>query len=577
MVAIHPILDEGLGNSAYVVELGDGRALVIDPARDPSPYLAVAGRQGLRITYAAETHLHADFLTGSRELAAGGAQVLAPRASRLRIFHRGLEDGQRVDLGGLALEAMATPGHAPEHLAHLLVDGDRPLALFSGGALVGGTVARTDLISPDQTAPLTRAAYRSLQRLLALPDGLAVYPTHGAGSFCSASADDRRTTTVGAERRHNRLAGAEDADGFAALLQAGLGSYPRYFRRLRQRNQLGPELLGPRWRALAELTVDQIIDELAQGAALVDGRPVPHVAASHLPDALSIALRPQFGTWLGWLVDTDRPLVFVLDDDQDRAELARQCRTIGHDRLVGELAGGMAAWRAAGLAERAVPLVGPHQASAGPVLDVRQASEVAGGHLPDAIPIELGALAHGSIPAMALQGPVTVMCGHGERAMTAASLLQQTGHEQVRVLLGSASDWAQTTGQALTVPARSGQPPPGAMAGRPVAHRPVVEVLYVQGCPNYPASLALVARVRDQLGIKADIRTTLIADQTAAEQAQFPGSPTVRVDGRNVEPGADPATEITVDCRLYRHPHRLAGQPPERWVRDALLQATGRT
>jgi hydroxyacylglutathione hydrolase len=577
MVDIHPVLDEGLGNSAYVVELGDGWALVVDPARDPGPYLAVAGRRGLQIAYVAETHLHADFLTGSRELAAGGAQVLAPRASRLRYFHRGLEDGQQVDLGGLALEAMATPGHAPEHLAYLLVDGDRPLALFSGGALLVGTVARTDLISPDQTEPLARAAYRSLRRLLALPDALAVYPTHGAGSFCSTSADARRRTTIGAQRRHNRLAGADDADGFAALLQAGLGSYPRYFRRLRERNQHGPELLGPRWRAPAELAVDQVIDQMGQGAALVDARPVTRFAAGHIPDALSIALRPQFGTWLGWLVDADRPLVFVLDDDQDRAELVRQCRTIGHDRLVGELAGGMAAWRAAGLAERAVPLVGPQQAIAGPVLDVRQASEVADGHLPDAIPIELGALADGSVPAVALEAPVTVMCGHGERAMTAASLLQQTGHEQVRVLLGSASDWARATGQALAVPAQSDHPPPGAIGGHPAAHRPVVEVLYVQGCPNYPAALALVARVRDQLGIKADIRTTLIAGQTAAERARFPGSPTVRVDGRDVEPGADSATEITVDCRLYRHPYRLAGQPPERWVRDALLQATGRT
>jgi glyoxylase-like metal-dependent hydrolase (beta-lactamase superfamily II) len=148
MLHIHPVLDEGLGNSAYVVELEDGRALVVDPARDPSAYQAVAGRRGLEIAYVVETHLHADFLTGSRELAAGGAQVLAPRASRLRFPHRSLEDGQQVDLGGLVLQAMATPGHAPEHLAYLLVDGDRPLALFSGGALLVGTVARTDLISP---------------------------------------------------------------------------------------------------------------------------------------------------------------------------------------------------------------------------------------------------------------------------------------------------------------------------------------------------------------------------------------------------------------------------------------------
>jgi hydroxyacylglutathione hydrolase len=162
MLQIHPVVDEGLGNSAYVVELGDGRALVVDPARDPTPYLELARWRRLQISYAAETHLHADFLTGSRELAAAeGAHVFAPRASRLGFAHRGLEDGQEVDLGGLTVGVLATPGHAPEHASYLLLDGRRPLALFSGGALLVDTVARTDLAGPELTEPLARAAYRS--------------------------------------------------------------------------------------------------------------------------------------------------------------------------------------------------------------------------------------------------------------------------------------------------------------------------------------------------------------------------------------------------------------------------------
>jgi len=574
-VGIHPVVDEGLGNSAYVVELGDGRALVVDPARDPGAYLAAAERLGLQIAFAVETHLHADFLTGSRELAAAGAQILAPRASRLRYFHRGLEDDQKVDLGGLVLCAMATPGHAPEHLSYLLLDGDRPLALFSGGALLVGGVARTDLVSDGQTEPLARAAHRSLRRLLTLPDDLAVYPTHGAGSFCSSPAGDQRTTTIGAERRHNRLAGAADEDGFAAMLQASLGSYPRYFRSLRERNRNGPELLGPRWRALPELTTDQVREQLEAEAVLVDARPVARFAAGHVPGALSIALRPQFGTWLGWLVDADRPLAFVLDDAQDRAELVRQCRTIGYDRLVGELAGGMASWRAAGLAEQAVPLVGARQAGDGPVLDVRQASEVAGGHLPGAVAVELGALAGGPPPAAVPSGPLTVMCAAGQRAMTAASVLQQHGHDQVRVLLGSAEDWARATGRPLARP--EGDRPPGAAAAGPPVRAPVVEVLYTDRCPCYPEAVALVERVRDELGIEAEVGTVRIADQEAAERARFPGSPTVRVDGRDVEPGSEPVTEVTLDCRLYRHAHRFAGQPREGWVRDALLRAIDRS
>jgi hydroxyacylglutathione hydrolase len=193
MPTIHPVVDEGLGNSASVVELGDGRALVVDPARDPTPYQKLARWRRLRIAYAVETHLHADFLTGSRELAAAdGAQVLAPRTSRLGFTHRGLEDGEEVDLGGLVLRVLATPGHAPEHVSYLLLDDGRPAALFSGGALLVGTVARTDLAGPELTEPLARATYQSLQRLLPLPDELTVYPTHGAGSFCAAPAGASR-------------------------------------------------------------------------------------------------------------------------------------------------------------------------------------------------------------------------------------------------------------------------------------------------------------------------------------------------------------------------------------------------
>jgi hydroxyacylglutathione hydrolase len=453
MATIHPVVDEGLGNSTYVVELGDGRALVVDPARDPTPYLELARWRRLRIAYAAETHLHADFLTGTRELAAAAdAQILAPRASRLGFAHRGLEDGEEVDLGGLTLRALATPGHAPEHVSYLLVDAGRPMALFSGGALLVGTVARTDLAGPELAEPLARAAYQSLhQRLLPLPDDLGVYPTHGAGSFCAAPVGDQRTTTIGAERRHGQLLAVPDEDAFVAKLLASFGSYPPYFLRLRERNRAGPELLGAGWRVLPLLSTGRIREHLAEGGMLVDARPVTAFAAGHIPGALSIALRPQFASWLGWLLDDTRPLVFVLEADQDRGELARQSRTIGYDHLVGELAGGMAAWRAAGLPEAQLPLVQAEQLDdqPGAVVDVRQASEVADGHLPDAVTVELGALAGDRIPGELPEGPLTVMCGHGERAMTAASLLARAGHKDLCVARGGPKDWQRVTGQAL--------------------------------------------------------------------------------------------------------------------------------
>jgi hydroxyacylglutathione hydrolase len=184
---------------------------------------------------------------------------------------------------------------------------------------------------------------------------------------------------------------------------------------------------------------------------LIDARPVTAFAAGHIPGAISIALRPQFASWLGWLLDDTQPLAFVLDDDQARVELARQCRTIGYDRLLGELAGGMVAWQDAHLPQAQLPLVQAERVGDQPgvVLDVRQTSEVADGHLPGAVTVELGAFAGDHVPAALPTGPITVMCGHGERAMTAASLLARAGHKDLRVARGGPQDWQQATGHAL--------------------------------------------------------------------------------------------------------------------------------
>src|SRR6266536_1122927 len=400
--------DQGLGNASYLVDLGDGRGLVLDPSRDPGPYLDAAARRGLRLAWTAETHLHADFVSGSRELAAHGATVLAPAAARLGFPHRGLGDGDQLDLGGLGLRALATPGHTPEHLAFLLTDGARPLALFSGGSLLVGAVARTDLISPDRTQQLARALWRSLhQRVLTLPDDLGVYPTHGAGSFCSAPTGTAPTTTIAREKATNPLLAAPDEDTFVKLLVGGLGSYPRYFLRLRETNRRGPRIWGATPPPLIPLPPQQE--------------------------------RPSFATWLGWLVPDDRPLLVVLEPDQDRGDLVRQARKVGYERLAGELDGGMAAWRSAGLPVARTPLVGLDGAEGRRVLDVRQDAEFAAGHIPGAAHVELGALTD---PADLPAGPLAVICGHGERAMTAARLLQRAGRHDVTVVDGGTSAWA---------------------------------------------------------------------------------------------------------------------------------------
>lgn len=451
---VHALVDEGLGNSSYVVDVGGGRAAVVDPQRDATPYLAAAERLGLSIAYSVETHLHADFLTGSRELAAAGsasATVLAPAGAQLEWPHRGFGHGDEAEVGdGLTLRALATPGHTPEHVSWLLLDGGRPAALFSGGALIVGSVARTDLVAPDQTEPLARALWRSLhETVLTLPDDLPVYPTHGAGSFCSASETDRRTTTIGDERARNPLLAARDEDEFVARLLGGYGTYPPYFLRLRPRNRRGPDVLGspfPALAALAPAEVQRLVER--DGAIVVDARSSESWTACHVQGSVSIALRPQFATWLGWLLPDDRPLVFVLDPDQDEADLVRQARTIGYEHLAGTLAGGVGAWRGAGL-----PVVSTERVDAERfeidrlVLDVRQADEHAHGHLPGAIHIALGDLARriDDIP----HAPVVTMCGRGDRATSAASILERAGRHDVAVATGGPPEWERGPGHHL--------------------------------------------------------------------------------------------------------------------------------
>jgi glyoxylase-like metal-dependent hydrolase (beta-lactamase superfamily II)/rhodanese-related sulfurtransferase len=437
---IVPLVDEGLGNSSYLVALGDGRALVLDPRRDPTPYLELAGGLNLQIAFAVETHLHADFISGSRELAAFGAAILAPLASHLATPYRGLEDGQEVDLGGLTLRALATPGHTPEHLAYLLLDGAKPLALFSGGAVLPGGAARPDLIGPEQTHRLAHDLYQSAhQSLGGLPDELAVYPTHGTGSFCSAGAGGQRTTSLGRERHESPLFTTVAEDAFVDMLLDGLGTYPPYFLRLRSVNQRGTRLYGVKLPELAQLSVDEFHRQQAAGAIVIDVRPFVDFARGHIPATLSIALRPAFASWLGWIVPAEQPLVFVRAPDQDGRDLVEQCLKIGYENLVGELEGGMSAWRAARLPVSTIAIRQVNETPQGTPLDVRQASEWAGGHIPGAQHVELGNVmaAAAAIPV----GPLTIYCGHGERAMTAASLLAARGRESLAVLDGGFDAW----------------------------------------------------------------------------------------------------------------------------------------
>lgn len=441
------LADEGLGNTTYLVDLGDGRALAVDASRDLRALHASAAGRGLRVAYAADTHLHADFLSGARQLGATDDAVVVASAVGDREFdHHGMRDGDELDLVGLRLRAIGTPGHTDEHISFLLLDDGQPIGVFTGGSLLVGAVARTDLIDPARTEELARTQYRSVRRLLELPDDVAVWPTHGAGSFCAAPSGAQRTSTIGTERSTNPLMRAPDEDAFVADLLGSLGSYPPYFRRLGEANRLGPAVL-PRQLRLELMEPGVVASAQGSGAVLLDVRPVSAFAAAHPAGALSIPLRPAFASWLGWLAPPDRPLILVRDVEQDSEEVLWQAAKIGYDNFVGELSGGVGAWVTAGLPTASVPLIEATEGDGVRVLDIRQAAEFRAGHVPGALHIELG-----DIPGK-LDGltdvPTVVMCGHGERAMGAASLLAEAGLTQVTVLAGSPEDWVDANGQRL--------------------------------------------------------------------------------------------------------------------------------
>ncbi|SDP63124.1 Glyoxylase, beta-lactamase superfamily II [Pedococcus dokdonensis] len=446
-VRILPLVDEGLGNSAYLLDLGDGRGLAMDASRDLRALHATADQRGLKVAFAADTHLHADFLSGSLGLAASdGATVLASAAGGREFAHRALADGDEVDLGGLTLRTLATPGHTHEHIAFEVLDGANTVGVFTGGSLLVGSAARTDLVSPELTEELARAQYRSLQRLAGLDDRVAVWPTHGAGSFCSAPPGAQRTSSIGTERATNQLLRAPSEDAFVQALLGSLGTYPPYFSRLGEVNRLGPPLVDG--DSLNPLEPGQVRALASAGSPVVDVRALEAFSRAHVPGAVSIPLRDAFATWLGWLITPGTPLVVVRDADQDPAEIVWQARKVGYDLFAGELTDGMTSWSAAGLPTASIPLVAADALDGATVLDIRQSGEFTSGHVPGAAHVELGTLTGHPLPTLPA-GPLVVMCGHGERAMSAASLLARAGRREVAVLAGGPGDWAATTSRTL--------------------------------------------------------------------------------------------------------------------------------
>lgn len=437
MFTVETIRAPELGNASFLVADPDQRvAVVIDPVRDIDGYLTRADALGVKVAHSLDTHLHNDYVTGRRELAAEAGTDIAE-----------LSPGQELQLGGVTLRALHTPGHTPDHLSYLLLEDDRPRALFSGGAVMVGAIARTDLFGPHLAFHLALEAMRTLQvRLRGLPDDIAVFPTHGSGSFCGTGGRSGHETTLGHERATNPYFQTTEEMPFLARV-LNQHRYPTYYRDMAAINRAGAPLQGRKPAPPAKLSAADVARLMDEGAAVVDVRPGRDYDRGHIAGSYSVGLDGPLSAWVGWLIPRGRQLVLAGGTDAQHREAQRQLYRIGFDTIAGALDGGMDAWRASGRELSKFETVDVEDMaawilSAEPmtVVDARDEHEWAAGHVPGAIHIYLPDIPHRAdeIPP---EAPVAVHCASGYRAGIAASLLEQSGLKRIMHVNGPYSDW----------------------------------------------------------------------------------------------------------------------------------------
>lgn len=453
-MVIDRMFTPGLAQVAYLIaDETAGVVAVIDPRRDIEVYTEWAGKRGLTIGAILETHVHADFVSGARELAAAtGAPIYASRLGEQAFPHEPLDDGDEVEIGALRLRALWTPGHTPEHLSYLLIDpaeGPEPQALFSGDALFVGEVGRPDLLGEEQTRRLAEQLYHTVfDRLVRLDSSLIVYPGHTAGSACGKKIGDAPYTTIGQENLTNYAFQARSYESFVHMVLDGMPEPPTYYPVLKKINKAGPPLLRD-LEPGAALSPDEVAASMEAGALVVDARSPESFGDEHIVGALSVGLGPDFPTWMGWLAPYDRDLVLVLDRDDQFDGARTELRRIGLDATAGFLAGGMPAWVANGGPVTPLPQIHVEELAgrvSGPAngfiaLDVRSDEEWSGGHIPHAVHQYAGEIAQGAEPPVGPDQQIAVICGSGYRSSVALSLMQRRGYHDLTNVVGGMEAW----------------------------------------------------------------------------------------------------------------------------------------
>ncbi len=443
-----------LAHASYLIG-SEGEAAVVDPQRDVDQYIEEAAAQSLQITYVIETHLHADFVSGHRELATRtGAEIVFSAQADATFPHRAVGDGDEIRIGKVVLRIMETPGHTPESISVLVIDSqfsDQPQKVLTGDTLFVGDVGRPDLAGGKGYTPPMMAAmmYDTLHgKLLKLSDEVEVYPAHGAGSMCGRNMSQETSSTIGEQRKSNYALQPMAKDEFVRMMTADLPEPPGYFSKDAEINRTGAPALTEVSRPAA-LAPQEVRKLAAAGHLILDVRAAAEFGAGHVPGSTHVGLNGQFAIWAGTLISMGTPIVIVAESEEKAGEAVMRLARVGHESVKGYLPGGIAAWRDAGFEVATVPQITVNElhqliSTATPlqILDVRRPPEYQSGHVPRALTSPLLSLQQ-NVANLGLDPtkPTAVICAGGYRSSAATSILQQHGYSNLLNVSGGTGAW----------------------------------------------------------------------------------------------------------------------------------------
>ena len=428
-----------LAHASYLIADG-GEAAIVDPQRDVDEYLAEATAANLRIKYVIETHLHADFVSGHRELAdRSGAQIVIGAEAKAAFPHIAVRDGDTLRLGGIELRAIETPGHTPESMCWLIVENGRATKLLTGDTLFIGDVGRPDLAGGRGYTPQIMAAmmYDSLHtKILKLPDDVEVWPAHGAGSACGRNISRESSSTIGIQRATNYALKPMPREEFVTLMTTDFPAAPKYFSRDAEINRRGARMLAE--ITAAPLTPDRVREQMNRGAVLLDVRDAASFGTSHISGAINIGLGGEFASWCGTLLPAEAPIVISADSSEHANEAVMRLARVGIESAAGFIT------KAEGFESASIPQITVEELHDRKlrVLDVRRKGEYTSGHIPGAqhIPLDELPRREGEVKR---GGPLAVVCAGGYRSSIAASLLQRDNIADVMNVVGGTTGWVR--------------------------------------------------------------------------------------------------------------------------------------